>query len=70
MTDAVQTRSVFSHLWWFLRQISGDAAYDNYLQAVRRQDSSGHKDEREPLSTREFYADSLRRRYSKISRCC
>ena len=51
-------------LWWWLRQVSGDAAYENYLSwAVRR--GSG------PVCSREeFYVESLQRRYRGVSRCC
>jgi uncharacterized short protein YbdD (DUF466 family) len=55
--------------WWALRQIFGDAAYENYLQSVRRSEIHGEK-VAAPLSRDEFYLDSLQRRYSKISRCC
>ena len=61
--------------WSRLRQVSGDAAYENYLRCARRgvppdvigdcNSSSGP-----PLSRAEFYIDSLRRRYSTVSRCC
>jgi uncharacterized short protein YbdD (DUF466 family) len=56
-------------LWWALRQIFGDAAYENYLLSVRRNNVSG-ANVSALLSRDEFYLDSLRRRYSKISRCC
>jgi uncharacterized short protein YbdD (DUF466 family) len=56
-------------VWWALRQIFGDAAYENYLQSVRRTEVHGGK-VAAPLSRDEFYLDSLRRKYSKISRCC
>ena len=50
-------------LWWWLRQVTGDAAYENYLRSCRRAAS--------PIMSREeFFLDSLRRRYSTISRCC
>ena len=55
--------------WWALRQIFGDAAYENYLSSVRRKNNCGAS-VGAPLSRDEFYIDSLRRRYSKISRCC
>jgi uncharacterized short protein YbdD (DUF466 family) len=48
--------------WWF-RQVLGDAAYENYVCSAR---SGGS-----PLMSREeFFLDSLRRRYSSVSRCC
>lgn len=63
--------------WWWLRQVSGDAAYDNYLRGVRAAASAAFSpDASRPscrervLSAEEFYLDSLRRRYSGVSRCC
>lgn len=55
-------------LWWFLRQVSGDAAYENYL----RRQCAVHKGAMRDaiLSRQEFYLDALRRRYSGVSRCC
>ncbi len=53
---------------WYVRQISGDAAYDNYLRHVREAKCRHH--EAAPLSREQFYLDSLRRRYSGVSRCC
>jgi uncharacterized short protein YbdD (DUF466 family) len=56
-------------VWWALRQIFGDAAYENYLQSIQR-NAVGAASAAAPLSRDEFYLDSLRRKYSKISRCC
>jgi uncharacterized short protein YbdD (DUF466 family) len=57
-------RSVLKAAWWWLRQVSGDAAYDTYLCHVRGS-------ERECLlSRKEFYLEILRRRYNHPSRCC
>lgn len=62
-------------LWWYLRQVSGDAAYENYLRSTGRArrsaarcapDSKTHP----VLSRREFYLDALHRRYAGVSRCC
>ena len=54
--------------WWWLRQITGDAAYENYLAHSRATTEPEHP---APMMSRaEFYADSLRRRYSTINRCC
>ena len=55
---------------WWLRQVSGDAAYENYLGCVSRDTDSRAAAERKPLSPEEFYLDSVRRRYSTPSRCC
>ena len=58
--------------WSWLRQVSGDAAYENYLRCARRHVLSGAAEGSAPvlLSPAEFYLDALRRRYSSISRCC
>ena len=48
-------------LWRLVREWSGDAAYDTYL---------AHSQDAPPLSRRDFYLDSLRRKYSRPSRCC
>jgi len=55
--------------WWWLRQMSGDAAYENYL-AHRRAIRKAPEAHDAAMSRAEFYADALRRRYSGISRCC
>jgi uncharacterized short protein YbdD (DUF466 family) len=60
-------------VWLALRQMTGDAAYETYLRhAAIRRVRSGDANARgaRPLSRRDFYLDSLRRRYSTISRCC
>lgn len=56
-------------MWWGVRQIFGDAAYENYLRSFQRNAIHGG-DVKLPLTQDEFYLDSLRRRYSQISRCC
>jgi uncharacterized short protein YbdD (DUF466 family) len=70
--------------WVWIRQVSGDAAYENYLRSARRIANvarvdartmqagcrSTHSASAQPLSRSEFYLDALRRRYSTVSRCC
>jgi uncharacterized short protein YbdD (DUF466 family) len=61
--------------WWWFRQVTGDAAYENYLGRSRQadfggQDRSGGLAGDSVLSEREFYLDRIRRRYARISRCC
>jgi uncharacterized short protein YbdD (DUF466 family) len=46
--------------WTGLRDLAGDSAYERY-----RGRGPGP-----PLSREEFYLDGLRRKYSRISRCC
>jgi hypothetical protein len=76
--------SVPRNIWRWIRQVSGDAAYENYLRSTRRiadvarVDSrtmpagccSTHATSAQLLSRSDFYLDALRRRYSTISRCC
>lgn len=59
----------FRWLWWWLRQVSGDAGYENYLRRASAGKVRGGKDA-PPMSPEEFYLDALRRRYSGVSRCC
>lgn len=47
-------------LWRFLREWSGDSAYDTYVART----PGPHP------SRRTFYLDSLQRRYRGPSRCC
>lgn len=65
-------RGVAGHGWSWLRQVSGDAAYENYLGSIRRLGlcPSGASPAPKPLSAEEFYLDALRRHYSSINRCC
>jgi len=58
----------FNRLWNWLRQVSGDAAYENYLRSQRRRRHGPTAVA--PLSREEFYVDSLRRKYTGVSRCC
>lgn len=51
--------------WCGLREWCGDAAYERYLGAKRRQDA-----ERGTLSAEEFYVEQINRRYSRPNRCC
>jgi uncharacterized short protein YbdD (DUF466 family) len=53
----------FRSVWDFVRAVMGDQAYERYLDSMRRAGT-------EPLSPKEFYLDSIKRRYSTVSRCC
>jgi hypothetical protein len=74
-------------LWWWIRQVTGDSAYENYLRfaartAVAATDvgaghracpdgaATGGRPYEDIMSREEFFLDSLRRRYSSVSRCC
>jgi uncharacterized short protein YbdD (DUF466 family) len=71
------------NIWSWIRQVSGDAAYENYLRSTRRVAEmtcadarteqagfSTHATSAQPLTREEFYLHALRRRYSTVSRCC
>jgi uncharacterized short protein YbdD (DUF466 family) len=69
---------VLGWIWWWWRQVSGDAAYENYLQRNSRTLPHGsepacpaflHQPE-VPMSAKEFYLARLDRRYRTINRCC
>jgi hypothetical protein len=78
--------SIPRNIWRWIRQVSGDAAYENYLRSTQRvaqaemarddartmqaRCCSTHATSTPQLSRGEFYLDTLRRRYSAVSRCC
>lgn len=49
--------------WGYLRDVSGDSAYETHLRRARLAGAP-------PLSREQFYLDALQRRYSTTSRCC
>jgi hypothetical protein len=49
--------------WSFLRDLSGDAAYDAHEAQARARHES-------PQSRKDFYLDGLHRKYSRPNRCC
>ena len=51
--------------WRWLREWSGDAAYERYLRAVAT--CAGAKP---TLTPAQFYLEHLNRKYSHPSRCC
>ena len=63
-------------VWWWLRQVSGDAAYENYLKwtslrpSTRPESDTNAQAEALLLSPEEFYVETLRRKYLGLSRCC
>ena len=59
----IATRGAMRRLWSWVRQVSGDSAYETYLRAAAG--TLG-----KPLTRSQFYLDSVRRQYSTPSRCC
>jgi uncharacterized short protein YbdD (DUF466 family) len=51
--------------WRFLRQVSGDDAYERYLEHVARL----HPDEK-PVSRAEHFRMRQEQKWNRISRCC
>ncbi len=49
----------------FVRAVSGDDAYERYLEHHRT-----HHGEAPALSRRAFYEEELQRKWSGINRCC
>ncbi len=54
----------WSIFWLGLRQWSGDAAYERYVECATK---GGAK---VALSETEFYVEQLNRKYSRPNRCC
>lgn len=65
-------RTMLRKAWWWLRQTTGDAAYEIYLRRAASHCAPGCSNSRGApiLSREEFYLDALRRKYSGVSRCC
>lgn len=64
---------IAGNLWWWLRQVSGDADYENYVRRGSRDSCSGGSEDpvsRRAISAEEFYLENLRRKHSRINRCC
>ena len=58
---AARLRAAGRALWRFLREWTGDDAYERYVART----SAGPR-----LSREAFYLDTLRRRYARPNRCC
>ncbi len=56
--------------WHWLREVTGDAAYENYLRHCAANESRANSSALKKMTRTEFYSDSLRRKYSTINRCC
>lgn len=68
MSHDTNIREFLARSWDWLRQVSGDAAYETYVRHSAQR--AGSATLAKPLTRAEFYVDSVRRRYSKVSRCC
>jgi len=52
-------------IWHFVRQVSGDDAYERYLEHTLRE----HPD-RPPMRRNEYYRFRTEQKWSRITRCC
>ena len=55
----------FARLWKFLREVTGDDAYERYLAHC-----GAHHPGQSPLSRRDYYRQRQERKWNKVSRCC
>ena len=53
------------HLWHYLRQVTGDDAYERYI-AHQKLSHAGEV----PLSRQQFFKMRQDEKWSKVSRCC
>jgi uncharacterized short protein YbdD (DUF466 family) len=53
------------HLWQYLRQVTGDDAYERYV-AHQQVAHAGEA----PLTRRQFFKKRQEEKWSKVSRCC
>jgi uncharacterized short protein YbdD (DUF466 family) len=53
--------------WAAVRELSGDDAYDRYLTHWRMEHAASGS---APLNRREFFAESQRRKWEGVKRCC
>lgn len=51
--------------WNFVRQVSGDDAYERYLAHQR-----AHHSDTRPMTRREYFKRRQDEKWNKISRCC
>lgn len=57
--------SALKNLWKFLREATGDDAYERYLAHHRT-----HHPGQAPLTRQAYYRQQQERKWSKVSRCC
>ena len=52
-------------IWQFIREVTGDDAYERYLDHQR-----AHHPERAPLTRRAYFRLRQEQKWSRVSRCC
>jgi hypothetical protein len=61
-----ELKTIARAAWQWLREWSGDSAYEQYCRRITARGGM----QTEIPSAEEFYLDSVRRRFSRPSRCC
>lgn len=65
MLSATQWRYFFQRVWRYLRQVTGDDAYERYLQHCE----IFHPNDA-PLSRQDYFKQEQSRKWDGIRRCC
>jgi uncharacterized short protein YbdD (DUF466 family) len=64
MTSA-ELMQIPKNLWYYLRQVTGDDAYERYVAHQQ----AAHPGEA-PLTRRQFFKKRQEEKWSKVTRCC
>jgi uncharacterized short protein YbdD (DUF466 family) len=67
---AMRLRSALKKAWRYVREVTGDAAYENYAKYCATKKSDSNPNAIAMMTRAEFYSESLKRKYSTINRCC
>ena len=63
----ISEENALRRLWRALRDLTGDSAYERYLQHWQERHAEAGD---VPLSRKEFYAQELDRKWNGVRRCC
>ncbi|MDC0127252.1 CstA-like transporter-associated (seleno)protein [Methylophilaceae bacterium] len=58
---------MLKNIWKFIRTLSGDDAYEVYLNNFIVCKNHSNK---KPLSRKDFFCQQLQKKWNKINRCC
>jgi uncharacterized short protein YbdD (DUF466 family) len=67
---STQLISALKKAWGYLREVTGDTAYENYAKYCGTKKSHSNPNGIAIMTRTEFYSESLKRKYSTINRCC
>jgi uncharacterized short protein YbdD (DUF466 family) len=60
-------RNTFKNIWRFIRQLSGDDAYEKYLKHFNEHHAH---EEAQPLTRAAFFKEWQDKKWKGIKRCC